>query len=304
LGLEDTKGRTDVQPAEAEHEPLSLAAIHADKPRPLPDLIQQIREKFGDEQVRVPAGHPSVGAGTAYSDIIRDRYKDDIRFHLGPRLREGDVVPPPAKRGVDVPSTIAPAVSMENVGASAAFAQQMRAQMDTLPAGVRKLLADNGMTVMVTDEMVDGAPDLKDEHPRGWPKGTTFANEDGAFRPDKRLIMVAETFEELDGKIVRSDRAEGVIRHETGHAVDAALNNYSQDKDFKTAYDKDVAAMPADVKKKLDYLLQPDGAGEQETFAEVFAALNGGSANASQTALILQTFPSVATLLKQKLASL
>jgi hypothetical protein len=311
MGFDDTsKTRTDVQPAEAEQS-LNLATVHADsRPQRRPDPLQLLQDGGKDqtrENARVrelPAGHPSVGAGTRHSDIIRDRHQDDIRLHLGPRIFRGDVTTPPPSKRVDVPTTATPAVAMENVGASKEFVDNMRSEVDHFPPGVRKLLADKGMTVMVTDAMVDGAPDLKGEHPRGWPPGTTFANEDGAFRPDQRLIMVAETFEEVNGKIVRSDRAGGVLRHETGHAVDAALDNYSQEKEFKAAYDKDVTTMPADVKKKLDYLLQADGAGEQECFAEVFAALNGGSANASQTALILQNFPTVADLLRKKLATL
>lgn len=314
MGFDDTSNtRTDTQPAEGDNEPLSLVGVTFDKLPPVPDNILRIQGRDKLEQPRdktipvfeLPEGKPTVGAGTRYSDIIRDRHQDDVRFHLGPRINRGELTTPPgAVERKEVPTTAVPAVPMESVGASAEFQKRMREEFDSLPSSVRKLLADKGMTVVVADNMVDAAPDLKDEHPRGWPAGTTFANEDGAFRPDKREIIVAETFKNNAGQDIRSNRADGVLRHETGHAVDAALDNYSQEADFKAAYDKDVAAMPKDVRAKLEYLLQPDGAGEQETFAEVFGAIYGGSANKSETALILQSFPNVSTLMRQKLASL
>lgn len=297
MALDDAKEtRTPTQPEQSEQQAIGLVQLlkgdGPDKPQ-----RRDVRE--------LPSGRPTVGAGTRHSDIIRDRHPDDIRMHLGPRFRRGDIVEPRERpRGTDVPTTAVPAVSMENVHASTDFAERMRKEMDALPTGVRRLLADKGMVVIVAGGMIDAAPDLKGEHPRGWPPGTTFANEDGAFRPEQRAIMVAETFEDTDGKDVRSNRAEGVLRHETGHAVDAALDNYSQEDAFKAAYDQDVSAMPALAKQRLSYLLQPDGAGQQETFAEVFAALHGGSANANQTDLILANFPHVTELMKQKLATL
>lgn len=272
-------------------------------------LIQLLRDGNDKPQrtpvEQLPTGHPSVGPGTRHSDIIRDGHQNDVKFHLGPIIQRGDITTPHSRpRGSDVPSTVLPAVPMENIKASTDFAERMRKQMDAFPVGVRRLLADKGMTVVASGNMIDAAPDLKDEHPRGWPPGTTFANEDGAFRPDQRLIMVAETFLDADGKTVRSDRAEGVLRHETGHALDAALDNYSQEADFKAAYDKDVAAMSAADRLRLSYLLQADGAGQQETFAEVFAAMYGGSANANQSDLILASFPTVAEVMKKKLSTL
>jgi len=301
LALDDTNTVPKKPEKEGSEEQLSLLGVQrpAEKPKPAPlDFIQLIR---GLEK---PTGHPQVGAGTGFSDIIRDRYPNDVRFHLGPpRTDRFDISTLPDTHK-NVPTDTVPGVPMENVGASQQFVDKMRKEIDGLPPPVRKLLKDKDMTVVVTDEMVDAAPDLKNQHPRGWPPGTTYENEDGAFRPEHRHIMVAEKFRSTDGKEVYSDRAEGVVRHEAGHAVDAALDNYSQEAEFKAAYDKDVAAMSADTKEKLKYLLQGDGAGEQECFAEVFAALNGGSANAAQTQLILQTFPNVADAVRKKLASL
>lgn len=298
----DVAAMTSGEHENEQHEGLSLTALSPPKRPDVEGLLQ------APEKIKWPArheprtGHPTVGAGTAYSDVIRDGHPDEIPFHLGPRPFRGDVTTLPTPR--DVPTPAVPAVPMENIGASSAFAQHIRDEMDALPAPVRKLLVDKGMAVIVADRMPDAAPDIKAEHPRGWPPGTTMANEDGAFRPDKRAILVAETFLDKDGKETHSDRAEGVMRHETGHAVDAALDNFSQSAAFKAEYDKDVAAMPDDVKKKLEYLLQADGAGAQETFAEVFAALNGGSANDSQTALILKSFPNATESVRKKLAEL
>jgi hypothetical protein len=254
----------------------------------------------------LPAGRPDVGAGTPYSDIVRPEPTNDVRFHLPPPIMRGAVVIPAGPGAVEVaPSAVpGPRVRIDNVGADPAFALRMRDEMDKLSPGVKKLLNDNGFSVVVTDQVVDAVPSLKGERPRGWPEGTTFANDDGVFYPGQRHIVIAERFEDKDGKDMRTNRAESVLHHETGHAVDAALGDFSQTAEFKAAYDKDVAAMTPDVKKKLEYLLQPGGSGQQETFAEVFAALNGSSANPEQTGFILQQFPETARLLQSKLAAL
>ena len=64
------------------------------------------------------------------------------------------------------------------------------------------------------------------------------------------------------------------------------------------------------LKELIDYMTQPDAkgiptrAGRDETFAEVFGALNGPSANKQDTESIRSYFPSVGALLKQQLAAL
>lgn len=190
-----------------------------------------------------------------------------------------------------------------NPGASDAFREQIQKQVDQLPAGVRRLLEANGTKIVVGDKVSGVYPELKGVQPRGWPPGSTWDNADGLYSPGDKTAVVTERRVD-DGKDVKNERAEGVFKHEVGHAVDHAMGNFSQTDEFKEAYDKDVANLSAADKAKLAYLLQPGNAGKSETFAEVFGAINGSSANPSETADTLRQFPNVAKLLQRKVAAM
>jgi hypothetical protein len=82
-----------------------------------------------------------------------------------------------------------------------------------------------------------------------------------------------------------------------GHAVDFELGNYSQnDPAFIAAYQAEAALItdPAEV-AVLAYQLQAGGAGQEETFAALFAVLTGGySRDAALDALLSRSFPNTA----------
>jgi hypothetical protein len=195
----------------------------------------------------------------------------------------------------------APEVGFENHNASPEFAAKVQQEFKSLPENVQKLLANNGTKLVVGGKMSDADPSLKGVTPRGWSPGSTWDDDDGEYDAGKKAITIAETSH--DGKTdtwQNNDRMPGGLRHETGHAVDAAMGNVSHGSEFKQAYDKDVANMSPQDKEKFKYLLQNGQAGHEETFAEVFGANNGSSANADQTQRILQDFPSVSALIKRK----
>jgi hypothetical protein len=150
----------------------------------------------------------------------------------------------------------------------------------------------------------DADPSLAGVRPRGWPPGTTWDDDDGLFNPRTREITVAETHRDKEtGRFVPNDRIEGSIKHEAGHAVDLALGNMSHSDDFKRAFDADVAKMSPAEKQRFGYLLQDGHAGHEETFAEVFGAMHGSSANRSESQAILNDFPEVRALMQRRLAS-
>ncbi|MDZ4832748.1 MAG: LysM peptidoglycan-binding domain-containing protein [Candidatus Melainabacteria bacterium] len=196
-----------------------------------------------------------------------------------------------------------PKVQVENRGATPEFHAKMQKEVDQLPAGVRRLLDANQTKIVVGDKVSGVYPELAGVQPRGWPPGSTWDNADGLYSPDDKTAVVTERRVD-DGKDVKNERSEGVMKHEIGHAVDHAMGNFSQNPEFQKEYDKDVAALSPADRRAVQYLLQPGNAGKSETFAEVFGALNGSSANPSQTRDILRQFPNVAALMQRKFAAM
>ncbi len=194
-------------------------------------------------------------------------------------------------------------IPIENRGASKEFQEKVQKDLDNLPEGVRKLLIANGTKIVIGGTVSDAKPELKNVRPRGWPPGSTWDNADGLYSPGDKTVVIAEY--RMDGdKKVPSGRTAGVERHEIGHAVDHAMGDLSHSEEFDKAYQQDIAKLSAADRQRLTYLLQNDNAGKEETFAEIFAGINGQTCNAGDTAYILSKFPNVAELLRRKQAAL
>jgi hypothetical protein len=173
------------------------------------------------------------------------------------------------------------------VGAvSATFQTSVREGMDTVPSAVRQAAVEAGYSVTGGKTLLDIAPRLKTAPPpRGYGIGSTWENADGVTLWKEKIIAVAATTKLLDGTIdVTSPKRVGaVLRHEYGHVINGLLAA-SDTQEFKSAYATDVKSLlpwlekvkNIDAKKELDYLLQADAAGRQETFADLFATLFGG----------------------------
>jgi len=189
--------------------------------------------------------------------------------------------------------------------ASPEFAKEVQKQFDTLPGNVRRLLAHAGYKLVVAGKTSDAYPALKGVTPRGWPPGTTWDDADATNQRSTKEITINETYHNnKTNKFERNPRVEGGVKHETGHAVDIALGDYSHTDEFKKAYDQDVARMTPAERARFKYLLQPGQAGHEETFAELFGAINGSSANAKETQALLNDFPAVKALIQRRLAQL
>lgn len=145
-------------------------------------------------------------------------------------------------------------------------------------------LAKFGTTVAVVSWIRNLDPDLANQQPRGWAEDKTWNDADGIYRRAFKTAAVAENTN--DGKSVRS---VFVLWHELGHAIDHAIGDYSHSDAFKSAYADDVSRFNADQRKKQSYFLQEGEAGQEEAFAEIYAALN--TAEPGKTHEILQLFP-------------
>jgi hypothetical protein len=210
----------------------------------------------------------------------------------------------PRKPGTDVPPE-KKGLQVENRGASPEFVARVQRAYDALPAEQRKALEDSGYKVVVGSKVTDIEPSLKDELPRGHLPGVTWDHLDGFHNANTKTIAVAETHLDRNGNVNKSQRAEGVLKHESGHAMDVALGYVSQTPEFEQAFQQDAAKLSPFEKMKLQYLMNKEGgAGKSETFAEVYGAINGASSNPSETDATLRQFPNVAKLVRERMAKL
>ena len=127
-------------------------------------------------------------------------------------------------------------------------------------------------------------PGLKNITPRGWPKGSKLDELDGVY-----ICGVIGCFQ-----IKKRRDMTAVVRHETGHGLSESFSKIIgtrlvDKKDYTDCYIKDLRKLKEKARKlglkkcALQYLIQgstPKEAtlvGKDETFAEIYAKLHGGS---------------------------
>lgn len=208
--------------------------------------------------------------------------------------------PPTATTPAAVDPTTAQALPVEVVGPapSPQFQAEVQAAVDSIPAHVRQQLAESGARVQVGRTLADIDPQMAAQPARGH-GGGKVGDLDGVYQNHTQTVMVGERT--VAGR--RSDRIEGVVRHELGHALDDVWGervpggSFCSTPEFMKAFEADAAAASAGKDAaKLDYFLANGGgplASRQEVMAEVFAALHGGG-SVRDREMILQNFPSVA----------
>ncbi len=183
------------------------------------------------------------------------------------------------------------------ISGSKEFQDKTWKDIESLPANERKAMADKGIHYNVAGIMSDIDPKYATEHPRGWPDNKTWNDAEGGYDSSRKQVNLAERT-----NAGPSHRLGGVLRHESGHAVDDALGQPSHSDEFDKAYQQDAGKIKNPF--QMTYLRQQGDAGKEETFAEVYGALRGSSANPSQTQEILNTFPEVAKVVQHDLDGL
>lgn len=177
------------------------------------------------------------------------------------------------------------------------FRRQLAVGAGSIPAGVWKRLQSAGWKFGSARLVVDAAPWLSGRYPRGWPAGSTWENTDAVHLPGNRLLLIGEKRVNKQGKLVAATRVEEVVRHEIGHAFDAAIgadDGYrSSSSSFLLAYRRDAASMEGEDRETLAYYLQNLQAGRQETFAEAFAEIHGGGSSPERAEAFRRAFPLV-----------
>ncbi len=189
---------------------------------------------------------------------------------------------------------------------SDSFRAELRRGESSIPTAIWLVLRRRGWRVGAAEFVVDAAPTLKFEHPRGWPRGTTWEQTDAVHLPNRRLLVVAEKRRTQKGKVVPGRRPGGVLRHEIGHAVDQAMSApgfCSSSGAFRRAYQADVRKLSNSDAAALRYYLQRSAAGRQEAFAEAFGILLGGGSDTPHRAAFERGFPRVLASVRASLVS-
>ncbi len=253
-------------------------------------------------------GHGTVfgagfGAGTVALEAAAQAYK-------GP-LRPGDDVRARLNRGYDNPDQVAARIEVKGE-VSGEFINQVAGTMDKFADDVHRFMGDQDLPVRVGKQVTDINPALKGQHPDGW-VGGTWENAEGFYQSGEG-VGLAEYVVNSKGNLVRSKRVQGATRHEIGHGIDDMLTpfsgnaRWSQSPEFTTAWSADVAQLTPAQQARFDYFIQAHnpipGRGPSEAFADLFAAINGGSANQSETNIIMQLFPRTTQVIRQKITKL
>lgn len=189
-------------------------------------------------------------------------------------------------------------------GVGEAFAATVQKTLESIPLSLRTALAQSGYRVVIADRLTNALPQLRNQHPRGWPPGTTWDHADGIQSQSQRVVAVAE-YRRFGDNWIASDRVGGVLRHELGHAMDLVFGkageNMSASTEFLIAYERDTREIKEADRKTLAYHLQPGEAGRSETFADMFALLMGGPTNERDQDALKRSFPEVRKLLQKKI---
>lgn len=169
----------------------------------------------------------------------------------------------------------------------------------TIPKNIRKAMVESGYSVVISPTMLSAIPNWQGGTPRGWDEDSNYDNVGGLFQGGLFRMVIAEQVQsrERPFRNVPNTRAELTMRHEFGHAYDHYQGGISQTDTFCDAYNLDAQRLRGDELTRFAYFLQPNGAGNQELFAELFAAAYtpNSSDNERYTAL-LKAFPRTADL--------
>ena len=186
------------------------------------------------------------------------------------------------------------------------------------PLQVAALAERFKLKIVAAPTVIDFDPRYRGVTPRGWQAGTTWAHADGFYQHASRTVLVTEgRIDQKTGKLVQTERVRGVLYHEFGHGLDAALGFFSKSIEFVTAYLADVAVLlrhpqSAKLEAELAYFLQGfelqkgklTCAGLSETMAEVFAVISGETPNKKNRRLMLRAFPRTIACVRRHLQCL
>lgn len=144
--------------------------------------------------------------------------------------------------------------------------------VDSIPESVKNTLVRNGVRWKIVSTLIDYDPLLAAKPARGWGDGRDFRYVAGTYSFRHKAVLIAEkALRTKDNVLSLKGHRLLTTLHETGHAFDWAMKHFSKTAEFRSAYNQDIAALNDEQRKKLQYYLQSNDAGPEETFAELFA---------------------------------
>jgi hypothetical protein len=167
-------------------------------------------------------------------------------------------------------------------GGSIQFHQEVAQGLLSIPFDIHEFLYQEGHKFEAGDLVVNMAPHLRGQQPRGYVSGLTWENAPGCFlpAPDKRALVAERVLRQ--GQLRSSMFVDALVREETAHSLDWALGGgitpvSHTDPAFSAAYQAEAAAVTSPAERTLlRYYLQAGTAGQEETFAALFAIMYGG----------------------------
>lgn len=187
------------------------------------------------------------------------------------------------------------------------FEHQINQGLGKVSSSVLTALARNGYKIKLSETVTEAVPAARNQQVRGYKPHETWDSVYGMFNRTTKRVVMAELAQQKDsnGRITMVplrdvQRREGILRHEIGHAVDQMLGNVSHSAEFKAAYDKGLKTISQAERQVLSYYLQPGEAGREETFAEIFACLDGFACDRNSDILLKNHFPELVQLIKYK----
>lgn len=162
---------------------------------------------------------------------------------------------------------------------TAVNAKAIKDAVMNFPPKVRKVLNDNGVGFSIAPTMEEQFPVFLRQEREGFP-GYTNGTVGGLFDVNTNKICIFQSkFDESTHQPLEVRTAEdlvGTFLHESGHAIDAYLGNYSQSEQYRIAFYRDIDEMPGNINLKIKSFAQKTAFSQKESCAELTSVLLGG----------------------------
>lgn len=165
---------------------------------------------------------------------------------------------------------------------------QNMTELEMAPVAVHAVVADHLVGspkggIFVGDSYIpdlDSLGYLRDEQPRGWTPGSTFAQVAGVYSPSDRVVAIGKH---------RHHGSHSVALHEFGHGADDALGKALGPGGHASDFPAFVAVhnQLRELGDAEPYFLQAGDAGRSEAWAEAFAAWNQARASGGDPGLTI-----------------
>lgn len=214
---------------------------------------------------------------------------------------------PAAAQSSDIPA----GMMIVQKSVSPDFIREIEGVSSTLPANALRALAKAGYKIELSHTVTDAVPSARNQQVRGYEPHSTWDSVYGMFNRSSRKVVMAEYAQVSNGlggkhpaTLTNAQRRQGIMRHEFGHAIDDYLGNFSHSAAFRAAYAKGKATVSRQEASVLSYYLQSGDAGAEETFAELFASMDGTGCDRSSDILLQNHFGELVGLIRNKLATI